>query len=222
MSNSRKQKKVRARAMVRVLKKLYPNVEIALHYKNHWELLVAVVLSAQTTDKKVNEVTARLFKKYRKLDDYVSANIRSFSGAIKEIGLYRGKAKNILSSAKIIQKDYNGKLPRTMHEMMKLPGIGRKSANVILSRAFGIVVGIAVDTHVRRFAIRFNLTNSTNPDIIEKDLMQLLPKSEWSDFTYRLIEYGRQICPARKHSCDDHPLTRVYPAAEKRWYSPRK
>jgi len=222
MSSILKKQKARAHAMVRVLKNLYPKVGIALQYSNNWELLVAVVLSAQTTDKKVNEVTATLFKKYLKLDDYARADIRSFTKDIKQIGLYRGKAKNILVSAQIIKRQYQGRLPRTMREMMALPGVGRKSANVILYKAFGIVEGIAVDTHVRRFAIRFNLTDSANPDIIEKDLMQLLPRKEWAGISSRLIEYGRQICPARKHNCTQHPLTKIFPQAAQRWYSPSK
>lgn len=218
--NKLKERKKRAQKMMRVLKKLYPKTEIALNYRNNWELMVAVILSAQTTDKKVNEVTKVLFKKYRRIGDYAEARLSDFQKDIKEIGLYRGKAKNILAAARMLLKEYNGKLPKTMQEMQALPGVGRKSANVILGKAYGIVEGIAVDTHVRRFAIRFDLTDSTNPAIIEWDLMQLLPKKEWHGITYRLISYGREVCPARKHDCADHPLTQVYPHAAKRWYSP--
>lgn len=205
--------------MARVLQGLFPGVAVPLSHRSDWELLVAVILSAQATDKKVNEVTARLFQKYKTLNDYMNADQAEFAQDIKEIGLYRGKARHILASARIIQESYGGELPCTMEEMIKLPGIGRKSANVILGKAYGVVEGIAVDTHVRRFAIRFDLTDSIDPSRIERDLMELLPKKEWFGFSYRLIMYGRQICPARKHECRRHPLTALYPPAAKRWFS---
>jgi endonuclease-3 len=205
--------------MARVLQGLFPGVTVPLSHRSDWELFVAVVLSAQATDKKVNEVTARLFRKYRTLSDYMNADQAEFAQDIKEIGLYRSKARHILASARIMQQSYGGELPRTMEEMIKLPGVGRKSANVILGKAYGVVEGIAVDTHVRRFAIRFDLTDSIDPSRIEQDLMELLPKKEWFGFSYRLIMYGRQICPARKHRCRGHPLTAVYPPAANRWFS---
>jgi endonuclease-3 len=205
--------------MVRVLKGLFPGITVPLHHRSNWELFVAVVLSAQATDKKVNEVTERLFQKYRTLSDYSHADQEVFEQDIKEIGLYRSKARHILVSARIIQEHYGGELPRTMEEMIQLPGIGRKSANVILGKAYDIVEGIAVDTHVRRFALRFDLTESTDPPRIERDLMALLPKEEWFGFSYRLIMYGRQICPARRHDCRAHPLTALYPPAANRWFS---
>ncbi len=205
--------------MGRVLKGLFPGVTVPLSHRSNWELFVAVVLSAQATDKKVNEVTARLFQKYKTLSDYSHADQAEFAQDIKEIGLFRGKARHILASARIIQESYGGELPCTMEEMIKLPGIGRKSANVILGKAYDVVEGIAVDTHVRRFAIRFDLTDSIDPSRIERDLMELLPKKEWFGFSYRLIMYGRQICPARKHDCRRHPLTAVYPPAANRWFS---
>ena len=187
------------------LKKLFPKTKIALHYGNSWELLVAVVLSAQTTDKKVNEVTAKLFKKYRSLDDYVKAGLKEFQNDIRQIGLFRGKAKNILATAKIIKEKYNGKIPKTMEELVELPGVGRKTANIILGNAYGIVEGIAVDTHVRRLTRLFGLTKQNDPNKIEKDLMTILPKKEWFEFTYRMIDYGRRYCSARcKH--DQCPL----------------
>jgi endonuclease-3 len=206
--------------MARVLKDLFPEIAIPLRHQSNWELLVAVVLSAQATDKKVNEVTERLFQKHRTLSDYVHADQAEFEQAIKEIGLFRSKARNILASARIIKESYGGELPCTMEEMLKLPGIGRKSANVILGKAYGVVAGIAVDTHVRRFAVRFNLSDSTDPSRIEQDLMAFLPKEEWFGFSYRLIMYGRQICAARKHECRNHPLTALYPPAARRWFSP--
>jgi endonuclease-3 len=206
--------------MARILKGLFPQATVPLRHRSNWELFVAVVLSAQATDKKVNQVTDRLFQKYRTLSDYIDADPAEFEQAIKEIGLYGSKARHILASARIIQKNYGGELPCTMAEMLKLPGIGRKSANVILGKAYGVVEGIAVDTHVRRFAIRFDLTDSIDPSRIERDLMELLPKKEWFGFSYRLIMYGRQICPGRRHECRGHPLTALYPPAARRWFSP--
>jgi len=210
-------RKIRALKIIKVLKKLFPKAKIALHYGNNWELLVAVILSAQCTDKKVNEVTEKLFKKYRKLDDYLKANPKEFEKDIKPTGFYRQKAKNILAAAKIIKEKFKGKVPQTMREILTIPGVARKTANVVLGNAYGVVEGIAVDTHVRRLSIKLGLTNHNDPVKIEKDLMQLLPKNEWFNFTYRMIEYGRKICPARKHDCKGHPLTKIYPPAANLW-----
>lgn len=202
--NSTKQKE-KAQKILRTLKKLFPDPKIALVYRTNWELLVAVVLSAQCTDKKVNEVTSKLFKKYTKLDDYVNADLHEFEKDIKPTGFYKNKAKNILKAARMVKEKHGGKIPDTMEELVALPGVARKSANVILGNAFGVVEGIAVDTHVKRLARRFGLTSEEDPDKIEKDLMKLFPRSEWFTLTYRLIEYGRHYCPAR--NCpDDHPL----------------
>ncbi len=176
-----------------------------------------MILSAQCTDKKVNEVTARLFKKYRKLDDYVRANPSEFEQDIHATGFYRAKAKNILAAARIVSERFKGKVPCTMDELLTLPGVARKTANVILGNACGKVEGIAVDTHVKRFAQKFDLTDSSDPKKIERDLMELLPKREWYGITYRLIEYGRRYCPARKHDCAKHPLTTLYPQAASKW-----
>jgi endonuclease-3 len=213
--------KKRAGKMLEVLRKLYPEVRIALHYGSSWELLVAVVLSAQSTDKKINEVTAELFKKYRTLDDYINADIKKFEQDIKASGFYHNKAKNILASAKMIKERFAGKVPNTMQDLLTLPGVARKTANIVLGNAYGIIEGIAVDTHVRRFALKFDLTENTDPNRIEQDLMKLLPKKEWFNFTHRIQAYGREICPARKHDCRTHPLTKIYPPAADRWPSAR-
>jgi len=199
------------------LKKLFPNASIMLKYKNNWELLVAVILSAQCTDKRVNIVTKELFKKYKTLDDYVKANPEEFEQDIKTTGFFRNKAKNILAAAKIVKKQFGGKLPKTMREMLTIPGVARKTANVVLGNAYGIVEGIAVDTHVRRFVIRFDLSDYTDPVRIEQSLMELLPKKDWFQSTYLFIEYGRHVCPARKHDCITHPLTKIYPKAAHIW-----
>ena len=207
----------RARAIARTLAKLLPDAKIALRYGNPWELTVAVILSAQCTDKKVNEVTARLFKKYRKLEDYVAANPREFEKHIRETGFFRAKAKNILAAARIVEERFSSTVPCSMEELLTLPGVARKTANVILGNACGIVEGIAVDTHVKRFAAKFDLSDSRDPKQIERDLMALLPQNEWYPITYRLIDYGRHFCPARVHVCSAHPLTKLYPRAAAIW-----
>ena len=152
----------RAKAIIKILKGLFPHPKIALNYGNDWELLVAVELSAQCTDKKVNEITPALFKKYRRLEDYVRAKRNEFERAIRSAGFYRSKTKNILAAARVIKDKFKGKLPKTMAEMVTIPGVGRKSANVILGNAYGVVEGIAVDTHVRRLAKRLGLTEHTD------------------------------------------------------------
>ncbi len=202
-------RKQRAATIVAALKKLLPRAKIVLKYGNNWELLVAVVLSAQCTDKKVNEVTEKLFKKYRTLDDYVRANPREFEQDIKSTGFYRNKAKNILAAAKMVKEKFGGKIPRTMREILTLPGVARKTANVVLGNAYGVVEGIAVDTHVKRLSQKLGLTTHDDPVKIERDLMKLLPPKEWFNFTYRLIDYGRKYCPARPHEHELCPLTKA-------------
>jgi len=195
----------RAQRLLRALKKLFPHPKIALRYSNNWELLVAVILSAQCTDKTVNKVTEKLFKKYRTLNDYVCADSGEFEKDIRSTGFYRNKAKNILASAKIVKEKYKSKVPDSMKELLKLPGVARKTANIVLGNAFGVVEGVAVDTHVKRLSRRFGLTKYDDPLKIEKDLMSIFPKKEWLTLTYRLIEYGRTYCSAR--GCPhDHPL----------------
>ncbi len=217
MSSSLADRKQRAAKIVAALKKLFPNAKCVLRYGNTWELLVAVELSAQCTDKKVNEITEKLFTKYRTLDDYVNADPRAFERDIYQTGFFRAKTKNILAAATMVEEKFGGKIPNTMEEILTLPGVARKTANVVLGNAYGIVEGIAVDTHVRRLSLKLGLTKNENTDKIEHDLMALLPQKEWFAFTYRLIEYGRQVCPARKHDCGQHPLTKIYPKAADVW-----
>lgn len=202
-------RKKRATVVNRELKKLFPQARIALTFGNEWELLVAVVLSAQSTDRQVNIVTEKLFKKYKTLDDYVRADIKEFEKDIYSTGFYHNKAKNILATAKIIKEVYRGKIPCTMEELIQLPGVARKTANIVLGNACGVVVGIAVDTHVKRLANVLGLSHEKNPDKIEKDLMQLFPQEEWFELTYRLIEYGRTYCIAKKHDHENCPLTKI-------------
>ena len=193
--------------MVRMLKNLFPETGMTLRYSNNWELLVAVVLSAQCTDKKVNEVTETLFKKYRTLGAYVKADKKEFEKDIHSTGFFHTKAKNILAAAKMIQEKFGGKIPRTMAEIVTIPGVARKTANVVLGNAYGVVDGIAVDTHVRRLAKLHGLTDHDDPVKIEQDLMQILPKKEWFLFTYRCIDYGWKYCPARAHDHAHCPLS---------------
>lgn len=198
-----------AQIVARELRALFPDAKIALNFSNSWELLVAVILSAQCTDKKVNEVTAKLFQKYKTLDDYVAATQLEFQQDIFQTGFYHNKAKNILASAKIIKEKYQGQIPCTMEKLIELPGVARKTANIVLGTACGVTVGIAVDTHVRRLSNLLGLSPENNPDKIERDLMQIFPKQEWPKLSYRLIEYGRKYCPAKKHDHENCPLTKV-------------
>ncbi len=196
----------KARKIITALKKLFPKADMMLRYSNNWELLVSVILSAQCTDKKVNEVTEKLFKKYHTLDDYVNADPRTFEQDIYSTGFYRAKTKNILASAKMLKEKFGGRVPDTMDTMLSLPGVARKTANVVLGNAYGVVEGIAVDTHVRRIANITGLTKSRNPVAIEQDLILLIPKKDWFKATYLFIEYGRKYCHAKKHNHEHCPL----------------
>lgn len=200
----------KAAAIDRILKRLFPHAHMALTCSSPWECLVAVELSAQCTDKKVNEVTERLFRKYRTLDDYVRAKPGEFMRDIHATGFFRNKTKNILSAAKLIKKVFAGKVPRTMNEILTVPGVARKTANVVLGNVYGVVEGIAVDTHVRRLSRAWGLTAHNDPVKIERDLMALLPKKEWFGWTYRVIEYGRTYAPARKRDHHGEPLEKFY------------
>jgi endonuclease-3 len=227
---------IRIDSIIAILKKTYPTAKIVLTYGNPWELLVSVILSAQCTDITVNKVTERLFAKYKRLDDYIRADIHEFEDDIKSTGFYRNKAKNILASAKIIKEKFNGTVPRTMEEILTLPGVARKTANVVLGNAYGIVEGIAVDTHVHRLSQRLRLvdmmkiggrklvvferdgkpvidyTRDADPVKIENELMSVIPKKEWFAITYLLIDHGRAICKAQNPNCQECPLGRLCPA----------
>lgn len=212
--------KTRAEKIYKILKELNPHAKIALTFSNNWELLVAVILSAQCTDKKVNEVTPPLFKKYKTLEDYVKASasrltIAEFEQMIHSTGFYRAKAKNILATAKIIQEKFGGKIPRTMASMLTLKGVARKTANVVLGNAYNVVEGIAVDTHVFRLSGLLKLSTAPSPERIEQDLMKILPHDKWFDFTYLLIDLGRAVCTAKDPRCDLCPLAKICPSAFK-------
>jgi endonuclease-3 len=191
-------KNQKAQLILAQLKQLYPSVSPPLTHSNPFELLVAVILSAQCTDTMVNKVTHDLFRKYKTVTDYADANPRQFEKDIRSIGLYKNKTKNIIATAQVIHTRYSDEVPQTMEELTKLPGVGRKTANVVLWQAFGINSGIAVDTHVIRLAQNFRLTKHKDANRIEKDLMKLVPQQEWGDFTLRMILYGREYWPAHK------------------------
>ena len=201
-----KERKKRAKKLISKLKKLHPKAQMILNYSNNWELLVAVALSAQCTDIMVNRVTEKLFKKYKTLDEYVHADPKEFEQDIFQTGFYKNKTKNILAAAKMVQQEYKGKLPRTLDEIIKIPGVARKTGNVVLGNAFGVVQGIAVDTHVKRFTRVYDLSDETTPQKIEQDLMLIIPKKDWFRFTYLAIDYGRTYCPARKHNHQNCPI----------------
>lgn len=200
--------KQKAVEILMALKDLFPNSKTVLNYTTPFELLVAVILSARNTDKKVNEVTSKLFKKYKTIKDYANANPEELEKNLDKLGLFRQKAKFVKGSATIIIDKYNGQIPKTMGDLTALPGVGRKTANIILGNVYGITEGLAVDTHVTRLSKLFELTKNTNPEKIEQDLMKLLPKEEWFDFTNRMIDYGRTYCKAScKHT--DCPLRKL-------------
>jgi endonuclease-3 len=188
----------RARRIVRLLARQYRDARCALNHESPLQLLIATVLSAQCTDKKVNEVTVPLFKKYKTVDDFAKADLKTFEREIHSCGFYRAKAKNILNAAKMIKEKFGGKIPRDMEEIIQLPGVARKTGNIVLGNAYGIVEGIAVDTHVRRVSRHLGLTNHENPERIEQDLMKLFDKKDWFTLTYLFIEYGRNIHTAKK------------------------
>lgn len=187
--------------IIELLKIEHPVAKIVLKYNNNLELLVATILSAQCTDKQVNKVTKNLFKKYKKAEDYAYTNINELENDIRSTGFYRNKAKNIQNCCKMLIDLYNSEIPMNMKEILELPGVGRKTANIVLSHAYGVIEGIAVDTHVKRLVKRLGLTEQNNPDKIERDLMEIVPKSQWMKFTDLLIFHGRRICSARNPKC---------------------
>jgi endonuclease-3 len=212
------ERKLRARKIVAKLKKLYPEPKTELHYKTPMQLVAAVMLSAQTTDKMVNKVTDEvLYKKYKSVADFANASYIEFNRDISRVSFHRNKAKAIIATAKKICDEFGGKVPRTVAELVTLPGIAYKTANVVLGELYGIWDGIPTDTHVRRFAIRFDLTDKTDLTKISKDLEALVPKKDWRYVNNGLVLYGRYVCPARPHECLQHPLTKIWPPAATRW-----
>ena len=216
------ERKARLIKLDRALKKLYPKATIELNFSSAWELLVAVQLSAQCTDKMVNRFTQKLFKRYTTLDDYVRAGesavgVREFETIVHASGFFRAKTKNILAAARMVKDEYGGVVPRTMGELLRIPGVARKTATVVLATAYGVVDGITVDTHVIRFVTRYDLSDYKDPVRIERDLMLLVPKREWAHITHRIIHYGRYLAPARTYDTTLDPLVKIYPPAGKRF-----
>jgi endonuclease-3 len=205
--------KARALKIIELLEKEHPDAKVALHYSNPLELLVATILSAQTTDERVNRVTETLFKKYKKPEDYAEAELNELEQHIRSTGFYHNKAKNLKNSARMLVEKFNSMVPKTMEDMIELPGVARKTANIVLSNAYNVVVGIAVDTHVRRLAKRLGLSKSNDPDKIETDLMNLVPKEKWMRITDLLIFHGRRVCIAKKPNCIQCVLNKICPSA---------
>lgn len=195
--------KRKAKEIIKRLKKAYPDAKIALNFKNPLQLLIATILSAQCTDERVNEVTKELFKKYKSAKDFAEADLDELAEDIKSTGFYRQKAEYIKSACKILVEKHKGKVPKSMEELMELPGVARKTANIVLANAYGIVEGIPVDTHVRRISQKLGFAKSSQAEKIEKELMEILPKKEWFSFPYLMQAHGRKICIARKPKCEE-------------------
>ncbi len=214
MTESLEEKRKRAQKILKILDSIYPKEKTALKHRTPFELLIATILSAQCTDKKVNEVTKELFKKYKRLEDYLSVPLEELEQDIRPTGFYKVKAKRIRECCEILINDYKGKVPSEMDELLRLPGVGRKTANVVLGAVFD-VPGIVVDTHVKRLAKRLGFSDSNDPEKIEKELEQLIPKEKWRRFSDVLIYHGREICKARKPLHDKCPISNLCPSAKK-------
>jgi len=205
--------KTRTQKTIELLQKQYPNAKTALNYTNPLEILIATMLSAQTTDVQVNLVTKNLFKKYRTPQDYANADIKEIEQDIHSTGFYHNKAKNLQGCCRLLVEKFGGQVPKTMEELTELPGVARKTANIVLYNAFGITAGIAVDTHVMRLSQRLGLTMQEDQNKIEQDLMALTPKDKWMPLTDLLIFHGRQVCMAKKPRCDICVLNEICPSA---------
>ena len=214
-------RRVRAHRIVTYLKKAYPKPKSELTYQTPFQFVVAVILSAQCTDKVVNRVTEKLFKKYKTPSDFAKANPRVFQKEISSITFFRNKTKSIISTAKDVVKIFDGRVPKTAEELQKLHGVGYKTAHVILGELYNVWEGIPTDTHVRRFAYRFDISNHRDLTKISKDLEELVPKKDWKYVNNGLVLYGRYTCPARVHDCKNHPLTQIWPKAATRWPASR-
>ncbi|MDR2818454.1 MAG: endonuclease III [Endomicrobium sp.] len=210
-----KDKKKYVLKIIKNLKETFGYIKCPLKFSNPFEILVAVILSAQCTDERVNKITESLFKKYKRLQDYANADISEFENRIKSAGFFRNKAKNIIKSAQMVLRLYDGQVPQTMEELLKLPGVARKTANVVLGHAFCKAEGIAVDTHVIRIANLLKLTKYENPVKIEKDLMAMVPKQYWINFSLLIQTLGRKVCKARNPNHAACPLNKICPSVKK-------
>jgi endonuclease-3 len=203
------ERKTRLDRIIKELDRLFPKATCALRHSNAWELLVATILSAQCTDERVNKVTPELFKKYPEIEDFANASQQELAADIRSTGFFNNKSKSLIGAAKKLLSDYNGTVPKTMDELLTVPGAARKTANVVLGTAYGIASGVVVDTHVQRISHRLDLTKNTDPTKIEQDLMRVLPTDKWIPFAHQLIHFGRSICVARKPRCAICPLDPV-------------
>lgn len=201
----------RTTSIIEELHVLYPDANCALNHRNAHELLFATIMSAQTTDVNVNRVTESLFDKYRSVADFSAADLETFQEEIRSTGFFRNKAKNVLGSARLLMEEYDGKVPDTMDDLLRLPGVARKTANVVLGTWFGKAEGFVVDTHVKRLAFRLGFTEASDPVKVERDLMAALPREEWTFLGHAIILHGRQVCDARKPQCDSCALRPLCP-----------
>jgi endonuclease-3 len=209
----------RISSILKILEKTYPNVVCALTHRNAWELTVATILSAQCTDVRVNLVTPALFRAFPTPKAMAAASLSEIEDLIRTTGFFRNKAKSIKGAAQAVVEEFGGKVPQTMEEILQLPGVARKTANVVLGSWYGIAVGVVVDTHVMRLSRRLELTRETTPPKIEQDLMKILPQDRWISFSHELIHHGRQICFARKPRCIDCSLEKLCFSSDKTWTS---
>jgi endonuclease-3 len=206
-------KRKRSRAIIRKLKNRFPDAKCSLVHRNPLQLLVATILSAQCTDARVNIVVKDLFKRYKTARDFAEASPEELSELIRSTGFYRNKTKSILGMGQGLVERHKGRVPKTMEELVALPGVGRKTANVVLGNAFGIDVGVVVDTHVKRITNRLQLTKNKDPVKIERDLMLVVPQKDWTLFPHLMIQHGRAICQARKPRCEECPINTLCPSS---------
>ena len=210
----------RVKEIISILRRTYPQSRTALRFQSPLQILIATILSAQCTDKKVNEITPALFRKYRSAKDFARAERAELEEMIKPTGFYRNKAKSIINACQKIVEDFGEEVPDNIQELTTLPGVARKTANIVLSSGFQKTEGIAVDTHVKRLSFRLGLSKETNPDKIEQDLMAVVPKKDWLDFNYILVNHGRSICPARKPQCPECPVQHLCPSVKEFYPEP--
>jgi endonuclease III len=205
--------KARTREIIRRFKRAYPGAKCSLNHSNPFELLIATILSAQCTDERVNKVTADLFRKYTKPEDYLNVPARELEKDIQSTGFFRNKTKSIQGTSKALTEEYGGQVPHTMAELLELPGVARKTANVVLGNAFGIKAGVVVDTHVSRLSHRLAFTQEKTAEKIEQDLIEIVPKKDWVIFPHLMIYHGRQICKARNPSCAECTIEKLCPSS---------
>src|SRR2546427_1322206 len=213
MRETKSQKKERTEQLIKLLKRAHPDAHCALNHSNAFELLIATILSAQCTDERVNIVTADLFRKYRQPADYLKVPATELQQDIHTTGFFRNKTKSIQGACKMLTEEFGGQVPRTMEELLKLPGVARKTANVVLGVAYHIAAGIVVDTHVSRLSQRLGLTKNKEAGKIERDLMELVPRKDWIDFAHLVIFHGRRVCKARRPLCEDCAVEKLCPSS---------